>query len=224
MYRNRTPDSTGPALFTIGCSNGSLVELFAEIRRFGINALADVRSTPYSAYTPQFNRENLAEACRKEGVAYVYLGDEFGAMRTKPEPMSDGNVSAPVTDGIVDFTKVRQTEAFRRGVERVSRGLDKGLRIALMCTELEPERCHRAVMVSPAFADRCPIGHVTRGGEIMSHGDLEKRLLAQGGPYQDSLFGETALEQAYKNANLRIGAKIGKKESKHRDKNDYGRF
>ena len=138
-------------MFTIGCSNGSLDDLFAEIRRFGINALADVRSTPYSAYTPQFNRENLAEACRKEGVAYVYLGDEFGAMRTKPEPMSDGTVSAPVTDGIVDFTKVRQTEAFQRGVERVSRGLSKGLRIALMCTELEPERCHRAVMVSPVL-------------------------------------------------------------------------
>ena len=224
MYRNRTPDSTGPALFTIGCSNGSLDELFAEIRRFSINALADVRSTPYSAYTPQFNRENLAEACRKEGVAYVYLGDEFGAMRTNPEPMSDGTVSAPLTDGIVDFTKVRQTEAFRRGVERVSRGLAKGLRIALMCTELEPERCHRAVMVSPAFANKCPIGHVTRDGEIISHGDLENRLLAQGGPYQDSLFGETALEQAYKNANVRIGAKIGKKESKHRDRNDYGRF
>ena len=224
MYRNRTPDSTGPALFTIGCSNGSLDELLAEIRRFGINALADVRSTPYSAYTPQFNRENLAEACRKEGVAYVYLGDEFGAMRTKSETMIDGTVSAPITDGIVDFTKVRQTEAFRRGVERVSRGLAKGLRIALMCTELEPEKCHRAVMVSPAFADRLPIGHVTRGGEVISHGDLEKRLLAQGGPYQDSLFGETALEQAYKSANVRIGVKIGKKESKHRSKDDYGRF
>lgn len=224
MYRNRTPDSTGPALFTIGCSNGSLDELFAEIRRFGINALADVRSTPYSAYTPQFNRENLAEACRKEGVAYVYLGDEFGAIRTKPESMTDGTVSAPLTDGIVDFTKVRQTEAFHRGVERVSRGLAKGLRIALMCTELEPERCHRAVMVSPAFADKCPIGHVTRGGEIISHGDLEKRLLGQGGPYQDSLFGETALEQAYKSANVRIGVKIGKRESKHRSKDDYGRF
>ena len=224
MYRNRTPDSTGPALFTIGCSNGSINELFTEIRRVGINALADVRSTPYSAYTPQFNRENLAEACRKEGVAYVYLGDEFGAMRTNPELMSDGTVSAPITDGIVDFTKVRQTEAFRRGVERVSRGLAKGLRIALMCTELEPERCHRAVMVSPAFADKCPIGHVTRDGEVISHGDLEKRLLAQGGPYQDSLFGETALEQAYKNANLRIGVKIGRKESKHRAKDDYGRF
>ena len=154
----------------------------------------------------------------------MYLGDEFGAMRTKPESMSDGTVSAPITDGIVDFTKVRQTEAFRRGVERVSRGLAKGLRIALMCTELEPEKCHRAVMVSPAFADRCPIGHVMRDGEIMSHGDLEKRLLAQGGPYQDSLFGETALEQAYKNANLRIGVKIGKKESKHKSKDDYGRF
>lgn len=223
MYRDRTPDSTGPALFTIGCSNGSLDELFAEIRRFGINALADVRSTPYSAYTPQFNRENLAEACRNEGIAYVYLGDEFGAMRTKPEPMSDGTVSAPVTDGIVDFTKVRQTEAFRRGVGRVSCGLAKGLRIALMCTELEPERCHRAVMVSPAFADKCPIGHVTRDGEVMSQGTLEKRLLAQGGPYQDSLFGETALEQAYKNANLKIGAKIGKKESKHKAKDNYGR-
>ena len=50
--RNILPPSSGPALYTIGCSNGSIDDLVAELKRFGLTAVADIRSIPYSAHTP----------------------------------------------------------------------------------------------------------------------------------------------------------------------------
>ena len=48
-------------IYTIGHSNvepGDVVEL---LRSHGIEAVLDVRSSPYSKHAPQFNREAFAE-------------------------------------------------------------------------------------------------------------------------------------------------------------------
>lgn len=218
--RNILPPSSGPALYTIGCSNGSIDDLVAELKRFGLTAVADIRSIPYSAHTPWFGRESLEKTLQSFGLMYVYLGAEFGAMRTKPERMQDETDSIPVTDGIVDFVKVRRTEAFLRGVARIKNGLAKGYRIALMCTELEPDRCHRSVMVTPAFADTMPIGHILRNGEVLTQGDVDRMLMGDDGKYQTSLFGESPLDQAYKDANHKIGIRISKKRNQ-RDERQF---
>lgn len=39
---------------------------------------SDVRSSPYSKYATQFDRESLLEALRAAGFQYVYLGSELG--------------------------------------------------------------------------------------------------------------------------------------------------
>src|SRR5258708_11449332 len=48
-------------IFSIGHSNHPIVHFLGLLARHDIAALADVRSTPYSRFNPQFNRETLAE-------------------------------------------------------------------------------------------------------------------------------------------------------------------
>ncbi len=56
-------------IWTIGHSSAELEELFRLLAAQGIDVLADVRSSPYSQYAPQANREILAAACRSAADA-----------------------------------------------------------------------------------------------------------------------------------------------------------
>ncbi|NMC72995.1 MAG: DUF488 domain-containing protein [Geobacteraceae bacterium] len=58
-----------PELFTIGHSVHPS-EYFVELRkRHVITALCDVRSSPYSRFTPQFNRETLKNEMSIQRIA-----------------------------------------------------------------------------------------------------------------------------------------------------------
>jgi uncharacterized protein (DUF488 family) len=54
-----------PELFTIGHSTHSLEKFLELLRQHRIEAVADVRSSPYSQYNPHFNREPLQLALRR---------------------------------------------------------------------------------------------------------------------------------------------------------------
>ena len=66
-------------IYTIGHSKHPIERFIALLQQHGIDALADVRSTPYSRFNPQFNKEKLQTALAAGGVRYVFLGEELGA-------------------------------------------------------------------------------------------------------------------------------------------------
>ncbi|HTI98943.1 MAG TPA: DUF488 domain-containing protein, partial [Dongiaceae bacterium] len=57
----------------------------ALLKQHSIQAIADVRSSPYSQYNPHFNRELLQKALLEHGISYVFLGQELGARRSERE-------------------------------------------------------------------------------------------------------------------------------------------
>src|SRR5581483_10573171 len=76
-------DTLSPMIYTIGHSNHPIEHFAGLLQQHGIQALADVRSNPYSRFNPQFNREKLqASLAATGGIRYVFLGEELGA-RTK---------------------------------------------------------------------------------------------------------------------------------------------
>src|SRR5580704_12161906 len=66
-------------LFTIGHSTHSLEHFVNLLTKHGVQAVADVRSVPYSRRNPQFNRKPLMQHLQASGIAYVFLGKELGA-------------------------------------------------------------------------------------------------------------------------------------------------
>ncbi|MDP3041138.1 MAG: DUF488 domain-containing protein [Candidatus Omnitrophota bacterium] len=190
--------------FTIGHSDYT-TERFAELlKKQNINCLVDIRSSPYSQHTPQFNRELLMEELKKENILYVYMGNKLGGRYTNPELL--------FPDGKVDYDKVKQTKNFISGIEKVIQGIKKGYSIALMCSEKEPFDCHRFILVACELERRgVTVKHVLGNGNTILNTDLEKKLLSKYKvDYQQHCFftetktREKALEEARRKRNIDI--------------------
>src|SRR4051812_42198034 len=67
------------SLYTIGHSNHDTDHFLSLLRRHEIDVVCDVRSSPYSQYCPQFNRETLEATLRQAGIIYEFFGSELGA-------------------------------------------------------------------------------------------------------------------------------------------------
>ena len=197
-------------IYTIGHSNGTTEELLSLLTLAGIDCVVDVRSVPASAYTPQFNKDNLKRYLSSKGIYYLHFGEEFGARRYDA-----------IIDGQVNFEKAVTTPAFLKGVERVKNGVEQGHNIALMCSEADPLACHRFSMVSRYFYDNgYDVFHILHTSEIKTHKELEDEMI-EGMlrkrncklPEVDALFGTyTAEDQrrdAYRLKNKAIGFKPG---------------
>ena len=155
-------------LFTIGHSTHPQERFIALLRQHGITALCDVRSTPYSRWNPQFNREALEQALPAHGIAYRFLGRELGARSDDPACYEDGKVQYP---------RLAETELFQSGLKRVLRGSREFSRIALMCAEKEPLECHRTILVARRLAALgVQVEHIHADGHLESHDAALSRL------------------------------------------------
>ena len=196
-------------LYSIGHSNQSLDGFLILLNAHDVNCVIDVRSVPASTYSPQFNQESLKYFLKSHGVQYLHFGDEFGARRTDCLNESEQ----------VDFEKAVETPLFQKGVERVMKGLEKGFRIAFMCSEADPLECHRFSLVSRYFYDQgLDVQHILKDGTLALHASLEKEMINQflhsrkyRLPEVDLLFGtysqEDQRKDAYRLKNKEIGYK-----------------
>lgn len=79
-------------LFTVGHSTHAADHFLDLLKRNGVTAIADVRSSPFSRHSPQFNRDRLSALLREHGIAYAFLGKELGARSQDPACYVDGKV------------------------------------------------------------------------------------------------------------------------------------
>jgi len=178
-------------IFTIGHSDHPPEEFAKLLKTHSVSAVAYVRSAPYSRRFPQYNREELKATLGIHDLKYVFLGKELGARRVEEDCYS--------SDGQAKYLRIRELPLFRRGIERLLKGIDNQYRLAIMCAERKPENCHRAVLVCPELKKVCPeldIKHILADGKLLSHEDFEKKLVSIN--KEGTLFGtESASENAY---------------------------
>ena len=196
-------------LYSVGHSNQSQEEFLGLLTKHGVNCIVDVRSVPASKYTPQFNMESLTWFLKNNDIQYLHFGDEFGARRT----------DCIDADGQVDFEAAVDTPNFKRGVDRLMKGLEKGYRVSLMCSEANPLECHRFSLISRYFHDNgLEVFHIMKNGELMTHADLEREMIREYLHSKnhrlaeiDQLFGtyteEEQRKDAYRLKNKEIGYK-----------------
>lgn len=159
--------TTGNPVFTIGHSTHSVEAFLALLRQHGVEAVADVRSSPFSRFNPQFNRENLQRYLEENGIRYVFLGKELGA-RTEDRSCYE--------NGRVQYARLARTPLFQVGLDRVRQGSGK-YRVALMCAEKEPLECHRTLLVSHALDQQGQaVVHIHADGNLETHEAAMERL------------------------------------------------
>lgn len=155
-------------IHTIGHSNHPIERFLALLQPHGITAVADVRSTPYSRFNPQFRREKLQAALAGVGIQYVFLGEELGARSQDPACYD--------AEGRVSYAKLARTELFLKGIERLKAGMAEH-RISIMCAEREPLECHRTILVARELArDGVSVSHILGDGSLESHAHAGQRL------------------------------------------------
>ncbi len=166
-------------LYTVGHSNHSFEDFVSLLERHRVNAVADVRSAPYSRRCPQFNREVLADALKEQGMAYVFLGKELGARSKDPGCYKDGRVS---------YQALSRTPLFQSGIERVRAGSCRWT-IALMCAEKDHLNCHRTILVARELAQfGMDIRHILANGELETHCEAMQRLVEESGTHAQDMF------------------------------------
>jgi len=159
-----------PVLYTVGHSSHHIDYFLELLKTYSITCLIDVRSVAASSYNPQYNKDQLADFLKKNGITYLHFAEEFGARHTDSDLLDE--------EGKVDFEKIRKSRLFKNGVERLWSGLEKGFKIGLMCSEGEPFDCHRFSMISPALEkDGFEVKHILKDKTVKSNAELEKQLL-----------------------------------------------
>lgn len=189
-------------IYTIGTSSHDLEDFMALLKRHQITAVVDVRSVPFSRFTPHFNQETIEAALKKVQIAYLFMGSEFGARRDEECCYSGDQVC---------FSEVYRLPIFLEGVDRLIQGLKKKYRIALMCTEKDPIDCHRTIMVTrylARFLD-LDIQHIHFDGGLESNASFEKRLQEQAGVVADLFVSDlpTLVEMAYEKIERKVAYK-----------------
>lgn len=168
-------------VLTIGHSNGTLERFLELLKLHCVQVVADVRSHPYSKYSPHFDREGLAKSLATAGLRYVFLGRELGG-RPPGEEYYDA-------DGRVLYGKVADSPPFQEGLARLERGL-RDYTVALLCSEEDPGACHRRLLVGRVLGERgFSVEHIRGDGRLQT----EPQLAAEAGPIcpdQLSLFEE----------------------------------
>src|SRR5687768_18024136 len=143
-------------IYTIGHSNLSEEEFVRRLQEHGVEALVDVRSSPYSQYSPQFNRDTLATTLEGCGIEYAFAGEYLGGRPKDPSLYRSGEL--PIGKGnnyleLVDYEKVAQQPYYQKGIARLLQ-IAGEKRTAIMCSEEDHAHCHRQHLIAQTLLDR----------------------------------------------------------------------
>ena len=164
MVRRDQESAAGSrSVLTIGHSNHSAEKFVGLLRRHGIEILVDTRSHPYSRYVPQFNARSLQAVLSRDGIGHLFLGRELGG---RPE----GKEFYDAT-GRVDYALVGRSRPFLDGISRLEQEI-RASTVALLCSEEDPTRCHRRLLVGRALEEMgFTLRHIRGDGSIQIEGE-----------------------------------------------------
>jgi uncharacterized protein (DUF488 family) len=164
------------SIFSVGHSNHELDHFVGLLRAHDIECVVDVRSSPWSRFAPQFNRQALERTLPLQGVRYLFLGRELGGRPQGPEYYDE--------DGHALYSRVAETPLFDAGLRRLEHE-GRARPVAMMCSEEDPTNCHRRLLVARVLGERgVRIDHIRGDGRIEHEAELEPV------PVQQTLFAE----------------------------------
>jgi len=155
-------------LYTIGHSNHSLERFIELVQQYDIGTLIDVRSAPYSKYSPHFTKEMLEESLKKHGIRYVFMGRELGG-RPQNKNLYDER-------GHALYDRFIEHSFFQNGIARLQQFLDSGQNLVLLCSEEDPSICHRRLLIAWYLHKKhgIEVCHIRCTGQIEFESELQK--------------------------------------------------
>lgn len=176
-------------IFSIGHANREFDDFIKLLKAYEIEYLIDVRSSPYSKMFPIYNREGFSILLKNNGFTYVYIGDLLGGLPKDPSCYIEYTDKKNKKARKIDYSKIEKKEFFINGMERLKTAYFKGLNVAVMCSELNPEECHRSKLIGLTLQKEGIImQHINKHGKLIDQNEVN--LLINGGKSPINLWGE----------------------------------
>ena len=134
-------DESGCKVLTVGHSTRPIEAFLELLAGHGVTQLIDVRTVPRSRHNPQFNEDALPISLAAANIGYAHASGLGGFRPTTVDSPNAGwrNLSFR---GYADYM---QTTDFAANLASVIE-LARTDRVALMCAEAVPWRCHRSLI------------------------------------------------------------------------------
>ncbi len=158
---------SGPVC-TIGYGDRTVQEMVDLLHLHEIGHVFDVRSMPYSRFNPDFTKVSLERLLPEAGLRYKFMGAFLGGRPRDAECYVHGKVSYGILAGNPEFLL---------GLERVMAAAERGERIALLCSELRPERCDRSKLIGTELDKRgFAVLHIDERGRMLTQAQVVARI------------------------------------------------
>ena len=151
-------------VFTIGHSTRPIDQFLELLTAHGVQRLIDVRKIPQSRHNPQFGREQLSSSLEQAGIHYTHMPGLGGLRRPRKDSLNTGWRNASFR-GYADYMQTPEfEESLNRCIERA-----KEERVALMCAEAVPWRCHRSLIADALLARGIDVQEIVSAADARPH-------------------------------------------------------
>ena len=151
-------------VYTIGHSTRTADAFVALLKAHGVGCLADIRTVPRSRHNPQFNGDALAASLGDAGIEYVPM-QALGGLR---RPGKDSINAGWRNTGFRGYADYMQTDAFQDALDALI-ALSRQKRVAIMCAEAVPWRCHRSLVADALDARGIAVVEILSGTNHRMH-------------------------------------------------------
>ncbi len=156
--------SSQPIVLTMGHSTLPLEVFIDLLKAHSVTRLIDVRSVPRSRHNPQFNGDTLPAALDLAGIRYAHATGLGGFRRARPESPNMGWRNASFR-GFADYM---QTAEFAENLAGLME-LATHERVALMCAEAVPWRCHRSLIADALLVHGIHVEEIISRMRVQAH-------------------------------------------------------
>jgi len=152
------------AIFTVGHSTLPLETFIALLKTYGIERLVDIRTVPRSRHNPQFNSDTLDDALKAETIEYVPL-QKLGGLRHARKDSPNAGWRNKSFRGYADYM---QTPEFADALATLIH-MSREKRVAIMCAEAVPWRCHRSLVADALHIRGVPVIEILSQSSYRPH-------------------------------------------------------
>ncbi len=161
---NGSLSQTASPVLTIGHSTHTLEFFIRMLKAHEVTLVVDIRTVPRSRHNPQFNKETLPDELKAADIKYVHVPG-LGGLR---HPLPDSPNTGWRNNSFRGFADYMQTEDFEENLKTLI-NLAEQERIALMCAEAVPWRCHRSLIADALVIRGIKVEHITGLSRTQPH-------------------------------------------------------
>jgi uncharacterized protein (DUF488 family) len=149
-------------IYTIGHSTRPIADFIAMLKAHGVERLVDARTVPHSRHNPQYERNALFEALKRDHLGYTHMPGLGGLRHPRKGAMTNLGWRNLSFRGYADYM---QTPEFAAQLEDLI-NMARLEQVAVMCAEAVPWRCHRSLIADALLARDVEVAEIASESQI----------------------------------------------------------